>query len=94
MLRRSSLAVAVALALLPAAGYGLGLGQIRSGSGLNQPFQGDIDLQSVAADEIHQVKVRLAPAEAFARAGVDLSGPLSKLTFKPYVKSNGQPAIQ
>lgn len=94
MLRRSSLAVAVALALLPAAGYGLGLGQIRSSSALNQPFEGDIDLQSVSADEIPQVKVRLAPADAFAKAGVELTGPLGKLAFKPYVKANGQPAIR
>jgi len=94
MLRRSSLAVAVALALLPVAVNGLGLGQIRSSSALNQPFEGDIDLQSVAADEIHQVKVRLAPPDAFAKAGVELAGPLGKLAFKPYVKANGQPAIR
>jgi pilus assembly protein FimV len=86
--------VAVALALLPAAGHGRGLGQIRSSSGLNQPFEGDIDLQSVSADEIPQVKVRLAPADAFAKAGVELTGPLGKLAFKPYVKANGQPAIR
>jgi pilus assembly protein FimV len=94
MLRKSSLAAAVALALLPAAGYGLGLGQIHSGSALNQPFTGDIDLQSVSADEIPQVKVRLAPADAFARAGVELTGSVGKLAFKPYVKENGQPAIR
>ena len=94
MLRRSSLAVAVALALLPAAGYGLGLGQIHASSALNQPFEGDIDLQSVPADEIAQVKVKLAPPEAFAKAGVEMTGSLGKLVFKPYVKATGQSAIR
>jgi len=84
----------VALALAPMASYGLGLGQIRSGSALNQPFQGDIDLLSVGAEEIHQVKVRLAPADAFQRAGVEMTGPVGRLAFKPYVRPNGQPAIR
>jgi pilus assembly protein FimV len=86
--------MAVALALAPMAGYGLGLGQIRSGSALNQPFQGDIDLLSVGADEINQVKVRLAPADAFQRAGVEMTGPVGRLAFKPYVRPNGQAAIR
>jgi pilus assembly protein FimV len=94
MLRRSALAVAVALALLPATGHGLGLGQIRSSSALNQPFEGEIDLQSVSADELGQVKVRLAAPDAFARAGLELTGPLGKLKFEPYVRPNGQPAIR
>jgi len=86
--------MAVALALAPMASHALGLGQIRSGSALNQPFQGDIDLLSIGADEIHQVKVRLAPADAFQRAGVEMAGPVGRLAFKPYVRPNGQAAIR
>ncbi len=94
MLRRTTVAMAVALALLPMTGHGLGLGQIRSGSGLNQPFEGEIELSSVTADEMPQVKIRLAPADAYARAGVELSGILGKLQFTPYIKPNGQVAVR
>jgi pilus assembly protein FimV len=94
MLRKTSLAVAIAFALTPALGYALGLGDLRSSSLMNNVFEGDIELTGVSPDEVAGVKARLASPEAFKKAGVDYSGPVKRLRFKPYVQANGRPAIR
>jgi pilus assembly protein FimV len=94
MLRKCTLAIAVALAMAPAAGYGLGIGEIKPNSLMGHVFEGSIDLTDVTADELPNIKVRLAPPEAFRKAGVELTGPVRRLRFKPYVQANGRPAIR
>jgi pilus assembly protein FimV len=94
MLRKSSLAMAVALALAPVMGLGLGLGDMRSSSGLNQPFDAEIDLVSVKQDEIDQLKVELASPEAFAKAGIERGYHLTKLSFKPVLRPDGRTVVR
>jgi pilus assembly protein FimV len=94
MLRKSSLAMAVALALAPVVGLGLGLGEMRSSSGLNQPFEAEIELLSVKQDEIDQVKIDLASPEAFAKAGIERGYHLTKLAFKPFLRPDGRMVIR
>jgi len=94
MLRKTTVAMAVALTLAPAAGYGLGIGEIRSGSLMGNVFEGSIELTDLAADELPNIKARLASPEAFRKAGVEVTGPVRRLRFKPYVQANGRPAIR
>ena len=66
---RLPLAVALALGSLPA--FALGLGQIEVKSSLNQPLVAEIPVLSVSAGEAESLAVRLASADAFARAGLE-----------------------
>ncbi len=94
MLRKTTLAMAVALTLAPAAGYGLGLGEIRSSSLMGNVFEGAIELTDVSADEVPNIRVRLASPEAFRKAGVEYTSPVRRLRFKPFVQANGRPAVR
>lgn len=66
---RLPLAVALALGNLPA--FALGLGQIEVKSSLNQPLVAEIPVLSATAGEAEALAVRLASADAFARAGLE-----------------------
>ena len=94
MLRRLSLAAAITAALSPVSVSALGLGEIHLKSALNQTFNADIDLVAVKAGEIDGVKVGLAPAEAYAEAGVERPFLLSKLRFKPIRLRGGKAVIR
>lgn len=72
---------------------GLGLGDIQTRSALNQNFDADIDLLSVKTGEIDGVRVTLASADAFKRAGVDRPFFLSQLRFKPVRLPDGRAVI-
>lgn len=72
--------------------YALGLGGIESRSTLNQPLSARIPLHAVQPDELDSIRVNLASAEAFARAGVERPFHLSKLRFE-VTADNGSPVI-
>ncbi len=93
MIRKLSLAVAVATALSPVGAFALGLGDIHSHSALNQSFQAEIDLLSVNQDEIRDIRVNLAPQDAFDRAGIERLFLLSDLKFTPMYTAAGKPVI-
>jgi pilus assembly protein FimV len=83
MMNKNALRVLIASALLsPTSLYALGLGEIRLNSALNQPFDADIDVVSVTADELSSVKVALASADAFRRYGLDRPSFLSGFTLR------------
>ncbi len=62
--------------------YALGLGQLDLKSGLNQPFEAQIELLSATPDELQNLRVGLADIDAFRRARIDRPFILSKLRFK------------
>ncbi|MGD2119026.1 MAG: FimV/HubP family polar landmark protein [Chromatiales bacterium] len=93
MLRKLPLAMAIALAVSPLQLQALGLGKIEARSVLNQPFDADIELLSVAPGELDSVKVGLASAQAFARAGVERPFSLSRLKFSTERKPNGEAIV-
>ena len=94
MVRSLTLAVAWALGTVCVPAHALGLGDIQSRSALNQQFNADIDLLSVAAGELDAVRVRLATAEAFEGAGVDRPFFLTLLKFRPQRLDNGKTVIR
>ncbi len=94
MVRKLSLAIAFVLGIAPFGAYALGLGDIHLKSALNQHFSGDINLLSVNADEIQDIKVGLAPRDDYQRAGIDRPYLLTKLRFKPTALEDGSFAIR
>ena len=65
----------------------LGLGEITLHSALNQPLNADIELLAVGDDmTASDIKVALAPAEAFNQAGVDRVYFLNDLRFSPLLR--------
>ncbi len=93
MIRRYSLAAALVIALAPMSLHALGLGEIHLKSALNQYLNADIDLLSVTSDELPDVRVKLAPPEAFERAGVERPFLLTKLRFKPMIGDDGKAVV-
>lgn len=94
MFRKLTLACAISLALAPVGASALGLGGLRTGSALNQPFYGEIQLLDVNADELDTVKVQLAPVGDYDRAGVERVHFLSKLRFKPQALPDGRSVVR
>lgn len=65
----------------------LGLGEITLHSALNQPLNAEIQLLAVGDDmTASDIKVALAPADAFNRAGVDRVYFLNDLRFSPLLR--------
>ena len=94
MVRKLALAVSLALGTLSVPAHALGLGELSSKSALNQNFKGDIKLLSVRAEELDAVRVGLADAEAFKRAGVDRPFYLSLLKFEPVLTDSGKSVVR
>lgn len=89
LLKASCLATALAL---PGMASALGLGDISLHSGLNQPFNADIELLDVAGLGPEDMRVALASPEAFAKAGLDRPFFLADLRFTPVFR-NGRAFI-
>lgn len=67
----------------------LGLGEITLHSALNQPLNAEIQLLAVGDDmTTADIKVALAPADAFNRAGVDRVYFLNDLRFSPLLRGS------
>jgi pilus assembly protein FimV len=94
MVRKLALAVSLALGTVTVPAHALGLGELNSKSALNQNFNGDIGLLSVDPDELDTLRVALADAAAFARAGVERPYFLSQMQFRPMLDSGGRPVIR
>ncbi|KXX64298.1 hypothetical protein AY586_14140 [Marichromatium gracile] len=61
---------------------------------MNQPFRGDIALIDVDPDTLDTVRIELAPAEAFNRAGLERYHYLTQLEFEPAVSEGGLPIVR
>ncbi|AHF05444.1 hypothetical protein MARPU_06745 [Marichromatium purpuratum 984] len=94
MSRNLTLASALALTLVVADASALGLGGLQTYSALNQPFRGDIVLIDVDPDTLDTVRIELAPAEAFNRAGLERYHYLTQLEFEPAVTEGGLPVVR
>lgn len=91
MLRKLAWVAACCCVLLGPPLHGLGLGEIKLSSALNQRFQATIPIISAEPGELENLKVRLAPNEAFARAGLERAAYLTSLELE--VVSGGSPRI-
>ena len=94
MVRKLALAVSLALGTVSVPVYALGLGELSSKSTLNQNFEGNIPLLSVLPEELDGVRVNLADAEIFERAGVERPFYLSLLRFEPALTDSGKTVVR
>ncbi len=94
MVRKSALAAFLIASLIPSGISALGLGSIVLKSALNQPLSAEIELLSVQAEDLEDIRISLASPEAFERAGVERPYFLSKLRFKAAARANGIPYVQ
>src|SRR5690606_14389652 len=61
--------------------HAAGLGRLTVQSSLGQPLRAEIELTSVAPDELSSLAPRLAPAEAYRQANIELNPTLLSLRF-------------
>src|SRR5258706_7083763 len=73
--------MAALLMALPLATQAAGLGKINIISALGQPLNAEIEIVSLQAGEEEGLVARVAPEEAFARAGIEMTAVLSDLRF-------------
>jgi len=92
--RKISKTLALMSLLAPLGANALGIGDIRLHSALNQSLNAEIPLVTSGGEELADVRVSLAPAEAFARAGIERHYSLSKLRFSPQQKADGSYVIK
>lgn len=81
-----TLAVASASLLHSSMAAALGLGDITLHSALGQPFNADIELIEAAGLSPEEIVVTLAPAEEFAKAGVERVFFFNDLRFTPVIR--------
>ena len=70
---------ALALLLLPLTASAAGLGKVTVQSALGQPLRAEIEISSVQPGEGDSLVARMAPAQAFRDAGIDVNAALSSL---------------
>ena len=80
----------IALIAAPMAVQALGLGRLTVNSGLDEPFNGQIDLISPTAQEIKTLKTSLASRADFDIAGVERNAFLFDITYTVSQHPNGQ----
>jgi pilus assembly protein FimV len=94
-MKRKLVPILAALALAcPHGALALALGDIKVRSGLNEPLDAEIDLLSVDADQLADLRVNLASAEEFRRAGVERPYLLTRLRFEVQDRGGGKAALR
>ena len=74
--------------------HALGLGEITLKSSLNEPLVAEIRLLEVRDLAKSQIKVKLAPRDAFQRAGVERAFFLNDITFEVDLSDRSMPLIR
>lgn len=92
--KKRSRALLAGLLLAPGVAAAIGVGPIQVQSGLGQRLKAQVELLSVAPDELQNLTVRLAPPQAFAQAGLDRTGALSDLQFAVEAQPGGRSVIR
>ncbi len=80
MLRNRAVALILCWLASPFA-YGLGLGPLHATSGLNEPFEGRIEILAATAEDFDALTIGLAGTDHFERAGIDRAPVLFQLRF-------------
>ena len=75
--------------LVTGSAWGVGLGKLDVVSALDQPFDGVIELLSVAAEDLETMKVSLGTRSDFKRAEVNRSHILDTFVFETEASDNG-----
>lgn len=87
-------AVSMSLATISANTQALSLGEIEMYSALNQTLDAEINILSFAPGELDGVSVGLAPAQAFAAAGLQRAQSLDAIRFVVERRPDGVPVVK
>ncbi|MDE0921099.1 MAG: hypothetical protein OSA08_13530, partial [Arenicellales bacterium] len=79
--------------LLSGSAWGVGLGKLDVRSALDEPFEGIIELLSVAAEDLETIKVTLGTRSDFQRAEIDRSNILDTFVFETETVGSGEAQI-
>jgi len=93
-MRNTIFAMAASFALFSLTAHAVSLGEITVHSALNEPLDAEIELFTEPSVDLSTVKVSLAPAESFARAGIAREPFLTQLEFVTVTGPDGQPLIK
>ncbi len=93
-MRKFAKTLAVVGVITPAGVNAIGVGEIKLYSALNQKLLAEIPILVSSGEDISRIRVNLAPAAAFAKAGLPRPYYLSNLRFKPIHKADGSSVIQ
>jgi pilus assembly protein FimV len=88
------IATVVAALMLPVQAHALGVGEIEWDSALNQPLDAEIGLFALGSVNENDIRVKLAPYEAYQEAGIEYPAILRDLKFSVKSRSNGDYYIQ
>lgn len=82
------------LLMSPLSVYSLGVGDLKTSSGLNEPFEAKINLISATPADLVSLKVFMADNDAFERAGIEKNYILSNLKFDVIQPEQGKDYIR
>ena len=85
---------AAALCLLAPAAWSLGLGRIQVQSALGESLRAEIDVTSLTPDEASNLRVRVAPPEAYKAQGVDYNAILPNTQVELLRRPDGRPYLK
>ncbi len=80
--------------MLPGLGLAVGMSDIDLESKLNQPFKAEVNILELGNVPLGDLKVKLAPKNAFAQINLDRPTYLKEFKFKVQKNANGQPVIK
>jgi len=83
------IATVVAALMLPVQAHALGVGEIEWNSALNQPLDAEIGLFSLGSVHENDIRVRLAPYDAYEQADIEYPSILRNLKFSVERRSSG-----
>ena len=79
--------------LISGSAWGAGLGKLDVSSALDEPFEGVIELLSVAAEDLETIKVTLGTRSDFQRAEIERSNILDTFVFETEAVGSGEAQI-
>ena len=85
---------AAALVLAAPTAWSLGLGRLQVQSALGEALRAEIDVTSLTPEEASNLRVRIAPPEAYRTAGVDYNPVLPGTTAELLRRADGRPYLK
>jgi pilus assembly protein FimV len=93
MFRKFAIAAVVLCLSATSRVFAIGLGDIQIQSSLNDPLKAVIELTSGTRQELDELKVTIAPRDAFTRMGISRAAILDDVKFSVEQPQNGLPVI-
>ncbi len=93
MVRKSALVTAM-LGAFASQSFALGLGDIKLNSALNQPLDAEVELLSPTPKELNELRVTLAPPEAYQKAGLERVHFHTRMRFSVERRPDGRAVVR